>query len=232
LAGGKGTKLRPYTYEIPKSLLPIKGKPLLEYTIDNLKNNGISEIIICIGYLGEKIKEHFGDGKRYGIKIIYLQEKNSVQTGGALLMAKKILNANSFLLIHGDILTNLSLKDLIDFHKSQKTISTIALTTVKEPTDFGQLQLHGTKLVGFYQKKQDVRSNLVNCGIYVFEPPIFDYFPKNKKRFLLEDVIEQLINEKKVSGYVFEDQWFDVGTPKNYEKAIKQFKISLLEDQR
>lgn len=232
LAGGKGTKLRPYTYEIPKSLLPIKGKPLLEYIIENLKNNGITEIIICIGYLGEKIKEYLGDGKRYGVKIIYSPEKESVQTGGALLMAKKLLNNNSFILIHGDILTNLPLKDLIDFHKNQKSLATIALTTVNEPTNFGQLKLHGTKLVNFYQKKHDIKSNLVNCGIYVFEAQIFDYFPKNKKSFLLEDVIEKLINEKKVSGYVFEDLWFDVGTPKNYENAIKQFRISHPEDQR
>lgn len=225
LAGGVGTKLRPYTYEIPKSLLPIKGKPLLQYLIENLKNSQITEIIICIGYLGDKIKEYFGDGQKWGIKISYSAEKSPRQTGGALACIKKQLVNQSFLVVYGDIVTNLQLSDLLTFHQEHKPLATIALTTVPHPQDFGQLQLHGIKLVKFYQTGQskNVKSNLVNCGIYIFEPGIFDFFPKNKESFLLEDVIEELIKKKKVNGFVFEEQWFDVGNPKNYEAAIKEF---------
>ncbi|MDH7476701.1 MAG: sugar phosphate nucleotidyltransferase [Microgenomates group bacterium] len=224
LAGGKGTKLRPYTYEIPKSLLPIKGKPILEYLIENLKKNNIVDLTICLGYLGKKIKDYFGDGQRFGVKISYLEEKFPLQTGGAVLQAKKLVDNQPFLVIHGDILTNLKISDLINFHQQQKTIVTIALTTVDKPNKYGQLALHGTRLTQFYhQKNQQTISHLVNCGIYVFEPEIFNFFPKNKKVFLLEDVIQEMIKQKKAAGFVFEGKWFDVGTPENYEEAIKKY---------
>lgn len=226
LAGGQGTKLRPYTYEIPKSLLLIKGKPILEYIIENLKKNHIYDLIICIGYLGEKIKNYFSNGEKFGVNISYSEETQSLQTGGALLKARKLLDNNPFLVIHGDILTDLVFEDLINFHKQQNNIATVALTTVDQPSKFGQLKLHGTKLTNFYQKanKNKIESYLVNCGIYVFEPDIFNYFPKNKKAFLLEDIIKDLIDQKKAAGFVFEGQWFDVGTPENYEMAIKLFR--------
>jgi NDP-sugar pyrophosphorylase family protein len=227
LAGGQGTHLRPYTYELPKSLLPIKGKPLMEHLIKRLKENGIDEIIVCLGYLGEKIKEHFGNGEKFGVKITYSEEKKPLQTGGALLNVKKYIHKeNPFLVIHGDLLTDCPFQDVFDFHKQEHAIATITLTSVNHPTDFGQLKLHGTKLVNFYQKSdaKGIKSHLVNCGIYVFEPTIFESFPKNKSAFLLEDVIENLIKQKRVSGFVFEGQWFDVGTPTHYEQAIKEFK--------
>ena len=225
LAGGQGTKLRPYTYEIPKSLLPVKGKPLLEHLINNLKKNNIVDLIICIGYLGKKIKDYFGDGKRFGVNIIYVEETLPLKTGGAILKAQKYINNNPFLVIHGDILTDLNLIDLINFHKYQKTVSTIALTTVDQPKKYGQLKLHGAKLTNFYNQAEikKVESHLINCGIYVFEPEIFNFFPKNKSVFMLEDVIKNMINQKKVAGFVFEGKWFDVGTPENYEEAIREF---------
>lgn len=225
LAGGKGIKLRPYTYEIPKPLLPIKSKPILEYLIEKLKKAEIREIILCTGYLGEKIKEHFADGKRFGVKIHYYQEKKPLGTGGALAKIKPILKNQSFVVVYGDILTNLAIKDLINFHKNQSTIATIALTLVDNPLPFGQLKLHGSRIVNFYSKrKRREKSYLINTGIYIFNKEIFHFFPKNKKTFMLEEVLEDLINQKKISGFVFENQWFDVGTPKNYEEAIKKFK--------
>jgi len=224
LAGGQGTKLRPYTYEVPKSLLPIKGKPILEYIIENLKANHIYEIIICTGYLGQKITGYFGDGKKWGVQITYSHENEALKTGGALLRIKKLIENQPFILIHGDILTNFSLSDLVNFHFEEKSLVTVALKNLNQPESFGQFTLHGTQLIKFYQhNKLEVKSHLVNTGIYVFKPEVFNYFPKDKKTFLLEDVIEKLINEKKVKGFVFNDQWFDVGNPKNYEKAIKEF---------
>ncbi len=225
LAGGIGTQLRPYTYEVPKSLLPVKGKPILEYIIDELKANFINEIILSTGYLGNKIKEHFGDGKKFGVHITYSDENSPLQTGGAIQRVKNQIDQGPFLVIHGDIVTSLSLRDLIEFHQKEKPIATVALTPVNKPSEFGQLALHGTRVVRFYQNvtSEEVKSNLVNCGIYICEPSIFQYFPKDKQIFLFEDVIEKLITEKKVNGFVFEGQWFDVGNPKNYERAIKEF---------
>lgn len=226
LAGGKGKKLRPYTLEVPKSLLLIKGKPILEYIILSLKKSNIEEIIICTGYKGEKIKEYFGNGENWGIKIIYSQEKKPLLTGGALIKAKPLIENKTFLLVHGDIVTNLNFTDLINFHKQNKGLATVALTTVDDPEKYGRLKLHGVKLVSFYKKTKNApaKTYLVNCGIYVLEPQVFDFFPTNKQIFYFEDVLEKLIEMGKVAGFVFQDQWFDVGTSENYEKAIKEFK--------
>lgn len=227
LTGGKGTQLRPYTYEVPTALIPIKGKPLLEYTIEALKKSNIEEVILCIGYLGEQIRKYFGNGEKYGISIIYSEEKTPLQTGGALLQAKSLLPPEPFLVIHGDILTSFSYQDLIDFHQKEDSVVTVALTTTQKPGPFGQLKIHGSKLVNFYQKNKNqiVKSNLIHCGIYLCNYNLFDYFPEGKKSFLLEDIIGTLIKEKEASGFIFEEQWFDVGDQKNYELAIKQFKI-------
>lgn len=220
LAGGTRSK---------KALLPLKGKPLLQYTIESLKQNNIKDIVICTGYLGNKIKEYFGDGSKFGVHIIYSEEQKPLQTGGALLKIKSQLKNQTFLVIHGDIVTNFSFADLLDFRRTQQTVGSVALTTMDEPSSYGQLKLHGARLVSFYQNttepknKSQIKSHLINCGIYVFTPEIFDYFPVNKETFLLEDVIVKLINEQKVSGFVFEGQWFDVGNALNYEKAIKEY---------
>lgn len=225
LAGGHGTKLRPFTYEVPKALLPINGKPLLEHLIVSLKKAGIDEIVLCTGYLGRKIREYFGTGQKMGVHISYSEEKGSLGTGGAVLKAKKYLEDQPFLLIHGDIVTTLSFSDLISFHIKEGGLITAVLTTLSKPSEFGQLTLHGVKLVTFYQKSQSpIKSHLVNCGIYVLEPTVFEYFPKSKKSFYFEDILEKCIKEKLVNGFVTNEKWFDVENPENYEKAIKEFR--------
>lgn len=227
LAGGKGEKLRPYTYELPKPLLPIKGRPILEYLIESLREADIRDITICIGYLGDKIKDYFSDGKKLGVKIHYSKEDRSLGTGGAIKNVSSFVKNQSFLVLHGDILIGLGLKDLINFHKEQETVGTAVLTSIKDPSLFGQLKLHGTKVVSFYlrTKKGKEKSHLVNAGVYVFNSDIFRFFPKSKNVFMLEDVLKDVIEKSELSGFVFEDQWFDVGTPKNYEEAIKKFKF-------
>lgn len=208
-------------------LLPIQEKPALEHLIANLKLNGIANIIICISPFHHDIKDYFGNGEKFGVTIVYSEEAKPLQTGGALLKAKEFLDNEPFILINGDILTNLPLKDLIAFHKKEESVATVALAAVSEPESFGQLTLHGTKLVHFYPKsKTGIKSHLVNSGIYVLEPEIFNFFPKDEKIFFLEDVIKTLIEEQKVSGFVFNEQWFDIGSPKNYKEAVKKFKVS------
>jgi len=225
LAGGRGTNLRPYTYEIPKPMLPVKGTPILEHLIHELKKNNITDIIIAISYLGNQIKEYFGNGEKFGVSIQYSEEKDNLLTGGALAKLKSKLQDDTFLVIHGDILTDMSFTEFIQFHINQGAVATVALATSAKPTDFGQIKLQGAKLKKFYPntEKTGMKSYLIHSGIYAFEPSIFNYFPKHKKRFALEDVIRKLIDDQNVNGFVFEGQWFDVGDPKNYERAIKEF---------
>ncbi len=227
LAGGRGTKLRPYTLETPKSLLLIKGQPIIKYLIENLKKSGVTDIMICVGHLGNKIKDYLKDGKEFGVKISYSEEKKPLGTGGAISKIKDFIDDKPFLVLHGDILIDLNLKDLLEYHSEQggSIIGTIALSQVNNSSMWGQFRMHGTKIVNFIDKtkKGEEESHLINTGVYVFEKKIFDYFPTGQKTFLLEDIIKNLIKDRKITGFVFEGQWFDVGTPETYEEAIKSF---------
>lgn len=204
LAGGKG--------KLPKSMLLIKGRPLLEYLIDDLRRAEIQDIIICIGYRGEKIKEYFSDGAKFGVKISYSKEKNPLGTGGAIQKIHPLIKNESFIVLHGDIAIDLKLKDIIQFHKNQETIATVALTSTTNPSPYGQFELHGQSIVGFYErmKKRETKSNLVNTGVYVLNNTIFRYFPVGAKAFRFESILQKLIQEKQLNGFVFEGQWFDI----------------------
>lgn len=223
LAGGEGKKLRPYTWEVPKPLLLVKGKPILEYTLNSLKKAGINKVYLCIGYLGEKIEEYFKNGEKLRINIEYIKEKQPLLTGGALNLLKDKLTS-PFVVVYGDILTNLDFEELIDFHLQHNAVATLALSLTDHPELYGQISVRGIKLTRFYGKRKDkIASSIVNTGIFVFNPEIFRYFPKNKKKFYLEDILKKLIEKDLVIGYLFDAQWFDVGTKETYEKAIKTF---------
>lgn len=224
LAGGKGIRMRPFTYEMPKAMLLVQGKPILEYTLENLKNNGIREVIILIGPKGEKIRNHFGDGSNFGLKINYLDEEKPSGTAIPLLKARSLLEGKPFLLIYGDVLTKINLREMIDFHTENQTIMTMAITSVNEPGNWGVVNLRGNRIVSFVEKpRKPGLSHLVNAGIFVLEPGIFNYIPTKKFSRLENDIFPQLVKEGKITGYLFEDKWFDVGTPQNYGRVIKQW---------
>lgn len=226
LAAGKGLKMRPFTYEMPKTMIPVHGRPILEYTIELLRNYDIRNIIILIGYLGQKIKNYFGDGTKYGVKITYITEKKEVGTARPLLLAKRYLKEKSFLLIYGDILVDIDLADMISFHQEEKGIATVALTSVAEPSPYGVVKLRGNKILGFEEKPtRDLRlSRLISSGLFIMEPEIFEYVPKKPYSMLEKDVLPRLAKEGKLRGFPFEGQWFDVGTPEIYERVLKEWK--------
>lgn len=226
LAGGYGVKMRPFTYEMPKCLIPVNNRPILEHIIDRLKEINIKDIIISIDYLGEKIKEYFGDGSKFGVKITYIENDQPSGTATPLLDAKNILNKNPFLLIHGDVLANVDLVDMINFHESHKGIITMALTSVEDPSAYGAVKLSGSKIMEFREKigSGPEVSRLINAGIYVVNPTLLDFIPQKKNCYLEKDVFPKLVKNKEIYGYVFAGQWFDVGTPKVYERALKEWK--------
>jgi len=227
LAGGEGMKMRPFTYEMPKSLIPIKGKPLLEHTIELLGKHEIREIILVIGHLGDKIRNHFGDGSRFGVKITYAEQGEAFRgTGGALKATSHLIGGKPFLLVYGDVLADIDLHDLIDFHQSHGKIMTMALTSVEDSSIWGVVQLHGTQIRDFIEKPKPSQklSRLINAGIYVVEPKIFDYFSKKRIFRLEENVFPKLASEDQLYGYPFEGQWFDIGTPEIYERVLKEWR--------
>lgn len=225
LAGGKGLHMRPFTFEMPKGLFPVGGKPILEHLIEMLRQHEVRDIIFCLGHLGGKIKDHFGNGNKFGVKISYIFEEKPACTGGALALSKKCITSETFLVIHGDILIDINLPDLILFHKEQKTIGTLAITSVVDPSSFGEVVLHGTKIINFIEKpkKGKQTTQLVSCGLYVFNKEIFDFLPA-KDVCLLEDIFTGLARMRELSGFLFEGRWVDIGTPASYGRAIREWR--------
>jgi len=226
LAGGKGLRMRPFTYEMPKVLMPIGGKPLLEHTIELLRNNEIRDITLSIGHLGNKVKEHFGSGSRFSVKLDYVQqERDIVGTAEALHQVRDRFSDRPFLLIYGDVLAEIDIADMIDFHLSHNGVVTMALTSVEESSDWGVCGVRGNKVMEFTEKPKPGKmlSHVINAGIYVVEPKIFNYINSKSKK-LEKDVFPKLAEEEQIHGYFFRGKWFDIGNPKNYEEAVKNWK--------
>lgn len=225
LAGGYGIKMRPFTYELPKPMILVKGRPILEYIIQQLRDAGIRDIVILIGPLGQKIIEYFGDGSAFGINIIYIQEDKPSGTGGSLKKGEKLFKER-FVLFYGDVLADINLHDFIDFHKSSQSMASVALSTAIDSSDYGWVKMRGNKIVDFLEKpdRKNNPSGLVSAGIYVFEPSIFEYLPERSREFSLEkEVFPKLIKIGKITGYPFEGRWYDVSTPETYERVIKEW---------
>ena len=226
LAGGEGVRLRPFTYEIPKPMLPIKGKPMVQYILDLLKSYGVNDVYLAVGYKGDQIEQYFGNGAKFGLNIKYIKEKKPLGTAGPLRQAKKFLKG-SFFLIWADCIAKIDLLDFARFHKGHDGLATIALKTVDDPSRFGVASMKGSNITGFVEKpsKRSASSKLVNSGMAIFEPEIIDrYIPKKGKSMVEKDVYPKLSVENKLFGYPFEGQWFDTGTHEAYERAIKEWK--------
>ncbi|MFC1678462.1 sugar phosphate nucleotidyltransferase [Patescibacteria group bacterium] len=225
LTNGKGVRMRPFTYEMPKCMIPVHDRPILEYSLDILRDYGLKDVIIGVGYLGDKIKKHFQDGSRFGMRIIYNEEKRLLGNGGALGLARGMTN-ETFFLIYGDVLADINLRNFVEFHKLHDGIVSMALNTAENTSDWGVVRLNGTRIVKITEKPDKAMhlSGLINAGVFIVEPKIFDFIPANKPIVLEKHVFPKLISEKKLYGYPFDGQWFDVSTPKIYEKVLKEWK--------
>jgi mannose-1-phosphate guanylyltransferase len=224
LAGGKGTRLQPITYEIPKPLILVHDKTLLEHAFDLFKKYGIKNIIISIGYKGDKIKAAIGNGKRFGVNITYVEEDKPLGTAGPLKLAQHLLT-ESFIVCNADELKELDLSDMYLSHKDSNALATVALTTVDDPSVYGVAKMQGNKILEFIEKpkKDEAPSNLINAGLYILEPEVIDYIGEGYQ-MLEKDVFPKLAKEGKLYGYPFTGQWCNTGTLDLYERAIKTWK--------
>ncbi|MBW2981142.1 nucleotidyltransferase family protein [Candidatus Woesearchaeota archaeon] len=224
LAGGEGTRLRPLTYNLPKALIQVQGKTLTEHVIDVLKKLDIDEVVLSIGYMADKIKEYFGDGSKFNLKITYAVEKEPMGTAGPLILLPKI--DETFVMANGDNLFGLDFKKMLEQHKNSKATATIALTKVEDPSKFGAARLEGEKILEFIEKpkKDEAPSNYINSGYYILEPEVFDIVKGKDFAMMEKDVFPKLAKEGKLFGYKDNGQWFDTGTPENYEKVKKEWK--------
>ncbi len=223
LAGGKGTRLKPITNEIPKPLVPLHDKPILQHTLDLFKKYGITDIIISIGYKGEKIKEYFGNGKRFGVNITYVEETEPLGTAGPLNLAREYLT-DTFVMCNADELKNIDLNEMYLFHKENGALGTLALTTVADPSQYGVAKLMGSKIQEFIEKPVagTAPSNLINAGLYILEPAVLDIVLKGASS-IERDVFPKIATEGKLFGFPFSGQWFDTGTLERYEDAMAKW---------
>jgi NDP-sugar pyrophosphorylase family protein len=227
LASGQGIQMRPFSYEIPKPLIPVGSRPLLEYGIGLLRRHGITDILLTVSHLAPKIEQHFGDGSKFGVNIRYVREKRLSGTGGALNSAQKFLADAPFIVLYGDVLLDLDLTEFLQAHQHTKAaVGTLGLTSVADPSAYGAVKLRGTRVVEFSEKPlvSSSVSRLVFAGVAAFNPEVFSFLPRKQKIFSLErDIFPELINQGRLYGYPFEGQWFDVSTPEVYERALKQW---------
>jgi len=204
-------------------MLPLGKKPILEYVLSSLRNAGITEIYLTVGYLHEEIEKYFGNGSKFGLKLHYSVETTELGTAGSIipLMGKM---AGTFVVMMGDHLSNVDIARMVEFHKKRDAIATIALNRKGVPLEYGIAEMEGERIARFREKP--IVENFVNAGIYVFEPEVFDFI-KPKEDFA-SDVFPRLLSEKKkINGYVFSDYWLDIGRTTDYEH-INQF-ISVID---
>jgi NDP-sugar pyrophosphorylase family protein len=220
LAGGKGTRLAPYTRLFPKPLMPIGDYPILEIMLRQMKRAGIRHVTLTVGYLGNILRLFFQDGTRLGMQIEYVDENKPLGTSGPLANVAGL--EDTFLVTNGDVLTDLDLNDLISFHQEQRAIATIATHKRKVNINLGVVDLDKQNAVVDYLEKPSI-DYLVSMGVYVFEPRVLQYIPKDE--YLdFPDLVKKLVAAgEKVSGYVFKGYWEDLGNADDYARATSDF---------
>ena len=223
IAGGKGTRITSIASEIPKAMIPVNGKPVLEYQIDLAKRYGYNEIVLVIGHLGEKIQEYFGSGSKWGVTISYFKETIALGTSGAVAEMAHTLT-DDFFVFYADTVMDVALDQMMDFHKSHGADSTLFLHPNDHPYDSDLVEL-GIKnnIIHFYLKPHSedlVTRNLVNAALYIISPKVISLIPKGVKSDFVNNVFPVCLQKGlKLYGYVSPEYIKDMGTPDRYEKV-------------
>jgi len=225
MAGGFGTRIQPLTNSIPKPMLPIMNKPMMEHTIMALKDLGITEFIVLLYFKPEIIKDYFKDGSEFGIKITYVVPDDDYGTAGAVKRAQEYIGNENFIIISGDLVTDFDFQKIFDYHKAKKSKLTITLTSVDNPLEFGVVIANEEgRIEKFLEKPSwgEVFSDTINTGIYIIEPEILDYIPKNENFDFGKDLFPLLMNQgiELMAGYA-EGYWRDVGNPESYRDVYE-----------
>jgi len=222
LAGGFGTRLRPLSCSRPKMLFPIANKPLIDYTLEALsKEENVDTVILAVYYMAESLVRYLGPTK-YDLGILYSREQRPLGTGGPVKKAKDMFNGDRFMVMNGDILTDFDYRRLINYHEEKGGVATIALTQVNDPSRYGSVELDWEgRITRFVEKPEQGKapSNLINAGIYIMEPEIFDYIPDGRKVRIETEVFPKLAEEQNLYGFESHGFWMDIGEPQDYLDA-------------
>ncbi len=220
LTAGEGTRMRPLTITKPKTMLQIGGKPILQYNIESLRDAGVDEITLVVGYHEEVIKNHFKDGTNMGVKINYVTQEDRLGTAHAIGSARKHVHGQ-FITLNGDIIVDPTLiTDLIEGYREENARSMLVLTEVDDPSSFGVVELDGNRIIKIVEKpkKEEAPSNLINAGIYLFDDQIFDAIDQTAKsergEYEITDSLQLQMNaDENVVGLRSTNKWIDIGRP-------------------
>ena len=217
LAGGLGTRLKPFTEIIPKPLLPIGEKAILEIQIEHLKEHGFDEIYLATNYKSDYIKNFFGDGSKYGVKLTISKEDKPLGTVGPLSLLKNELFKEPFLVMNGDILTQLDFSNMYEFTLSKKALLTIGVKKIFTPFRFGNIESKGDFVTNI-EEKPDIETNIL-AGIYFMIPEIFKYIPQNTA-YGMDQLIKRMLKEKDpIAKYQIKEYWLDIGVVDDYKEV-------------
>ena len=230
LAGGRGTRLRPLTVYTPKPIVPLVNRPFLLYQIEVLRRAGITDITLSLSYQPDKIEHLLGRGSEFGVNLRYVTETTPMGTGGAYKFASSALDETT-IVFNGDILTDLDIGKLVEFHISRSAAATLALVPVEDPTRYGLIKTDTDgRIIRFVEKPQpdelvELKVNTINAGIYILEPAILDIIAKDANRSFEYDVFPDILKrELPFFGYEMTDEyWRDIGTPASYLEAHHDF---------
>ena len=221
LVGGKGTRLRPLTYSVVKSMVPVVNRPFLEHVIRRLAQHGVEEIVLAMGYKPDSILEYFKNGSGAGVKLAYNLEEVPLGTAGAVKHADRYING-TFFVLNGDVFSDIDYTDMLNFHRRNNAIATIALTRVDDPTKFGVVETSkGDRVNRFIEKPraEEVTSHWINAGVYILEPSVLGCIPKDTFYMFEQGVFPQLLEKREpVYAYKSDAYWIDMGTPSKYQQ--------------
>ena len=221
LAGGLGTRLQPYTTFLPKPMLPLGEKPILEHLIDWSKKNGIKSVVLCVSYLRKTIEDYFEDGKRFGVSIEYAVSNRPLATAGQLKTAEKFIDG-TFVCMYGDSIFDFNLRSMINQHQQKKSFVTMSLYEYKTNLPYGVIETTKTGKVIAWNEKPEIKVN-INMGCYVMEPGVMDLIPKNIP-YGMDDVIKKAMAKKKLIGSIVSKKGFlDIGNKASYKKANQEY---------
>lgn len=225
MAGGFGTRIQPLTTSVPKPMIPVFNKPMMEYIILSLKKAGIKEMAVLLYFKPDVIKKHFGDGSSLGVNIRYFTPDDDYGTAGAVKKAEKFLNER-FIVVSGDLVTDFNIPEIIGYHEAKGSKATITLTSVSDPLQFGVVITDGEgKIVRFLEKPGwgEVFSDTINTGIYVFEPEILSFIPENKPFDFSKDLFPSIMSSgTPIYGFNAKGYWRDVGNPDSYRTSLQE----------
>jgi mannose-1-phosphate guanylyltransferase/phosphomannomutase len=222
MAGGEGTRLRPQTSNLPKPMLPLVGRPMMEHIVSLLRRHGVTDIVVTVAFMPNAIRNYFGDGSELGVRMVYATEETPLGTAGSVRNARDELDER-FLVISGDVLTDIDLTSVVDFHEKNEAMATVALCAVDNPLEFGIVITREDGSIERFLEKPgwgQVFSDTINTGIYVLEPEIFDMIPDGRAVDFSSEVFPGVLEAGgPLFGYVASGYWEDVGTTAAYLKA-------------